>query len=217
MTDKVIYTGEQCKLSMVTHNIHQVPHHDCGGCGEWVSYVRVNNSLFFDSNCDCTCYRTQPEERSWDDLADFINRCSGPAHSRLVKAVGLDRPIPQALMEYTLFLDNERWPAKGLKGEVVICRTSTAFQKTIEALGFPEAIYFDNNLGEASAMEGRQCAKWLLDRCRDLFESRQQVPDIRFHVHSLNPIAAKEIEAIGRDIANLHSRCQSSTEVKHHE
>lgn len=204
MTDKVIYTGEQCKLSMVTHNIHQVPHHDCGGCGEWVSYVRVNNNLFFDSNCDCTRYHTQPEERSWNDLADFINRCSDPAHSRLVKAVGLDRPIPQALMEYTLFLDDERWPSENLKGSIVICRDAEAFRNTIEALGYPTAIHFDNDLGPGD--EGRHCAKWLMTRIIDRHQSLGlPIPTIDYAVHSQNPVGSMEIAGFMGDIARYRS------------
>ncbi len=100
--------------------------------------------------------------------------------------------------KYRLFLDDERWPTD-MYSPLVICRTGKAFMETIEALGYPEMIYFDNDLG--GEIEGKHCAQWLLDRIIDGHEKGEAIPDIEFHVHSQNSVSSKEIEKIMVDIA----------------
>lgn len=117
---------------------------------------------------------------------------------------------PQSLMDYTLFLDDERWPSEHLKGSLVICRNAEAFRSTIVALGYPTMIYFDNDLGPGD--EGVDCAKWLLERIINRhLELGDPIPNITFEVHSQNPVAAKEIHATMSDIAHYLNR----TEVIH--
>lgn len=99
--------------------------------------------------------------------------------------------------KYRLFLDDERWPTD-LYSPLVICRTGQAFMDTVEALGYPEVIYFDNDLG--GEIEGKHCAQWLLDRIIDRHEKGEPIPSIKFHVHSQNSVSAKEIAKIMGDI-----------------
>lgn len=57
-------------------------------------------------------------------------------------------------------------------------------------------ISFDNDLGEHE-IEGRKIAHWVFSQVR------QGVPKpVRLSCHSMNPIAAKEINATIKDIAN---------------
>lgn len=83
-------TGEQVKAAMTAAGITYVEHHDCGGCGYMTNYVRVGDHLLFDPGCDCG-YLREPEPRSWDSAAEWINMQTSPAvTARLLQAFGFD-------------------------------------------------------------------------------------------------------------------------------
>ncbi len=95
-----------------------------------------------------------------------------------------------------LFLDDERNPEDvtwvALPDVVLeIVRDFDAFTAHIETNGIPDFISFDNDLG-FQIPEGRDCAKWLVERVLD---GDAQFPDgFQFEVHSKNPPAAKFIK-----------------------
>lgn len=99
-------------------------------------------------------------------------------------------------MRYSIFLDDERFPAIVLDHPQVIVRTFEQFVETVETLGFPKSISFDNDLGQAK--EGKHCAQWLLEHAQQADVSIH-LPHIEYYVHSQNPIAAREIEALMED------------------
>ncbi len=112
-------------------------------------------------------------------------------------------------IKYQLFLDDERWPGPSLAGVklLVICRNYDAFVSTVQQLGYPEFIYFDNDLGEPK--EGKDCAQWLLDRIIDRRElNGEAVPDIGWAVHSQNSAVTKEIDKKMGDIIRYKSISQ---------
>ena len=115
-------------------------------------------------------------------------------------------------MSYHLFLDDIRLP-----GEVTwvqlptplepwkIVRNFDQFVSAIKCHGLPEFIAFDHDLsyehyltaGEETInystfgeKTGLDCAKWLVEYCRDL-----KVPLPRYVVHSMNPAGCRNIES----------------------
>ena len=85
-----IVTAEQVRIAMIEAKIVRVPHHDCGACGSVTAYVRRDNALFYDSNCDCTRKDSLPRQVPWGDAAEWINMQSKPETRReLAKRFGL--------------------------------------------------------------------------------------------------------------------------------
>jgi hypothetical protein len=101
-------------------------------------------------------------------------------------------------MSYQLFLDDIRtvamvYPARA-ESDFVIVRDHSAFKETIIKLGLPAFISFDNDLGldenNELAPDGYACAKWLV------YESGLDLRELRFYVHSANPVAKVQIESL---------------------
>lgn len=85
---------------------------------------------------------------------------------------------------YKLYLDDERNPKT--PGPWVVVRSYDDFVSTIEKLGLPSYISFDNDLGE-NKPEGYDCAKWLVNVKK--FDLR----NVEINVHSANPNAPDNI------------------------
>ncbi len=101
-------------------------------------------------------------------------------------------------MAYKLFLDDLRtvqmvYPNQQ-EDEYVIVRTYQAFVNHIQEKGLPEFISFDNDLGEDEhgylLEDGYAAAKWLV------YESELDLRQLRFKVHSANPVARIQIESL---------------------
>ncbi len=88
------------------------------------------------------------------------------------------------MKSYKLYLDDERNPKTS--GPWVVVRNYDDFVSTIEKLGLPSYISFDNDLGEGQP-EGYDCAKWLVNVKR--FDLR----NVEINVHSANPKAPDNI------------------------
>ena len=106
--------------------------------------------------------------------------------------------IKPASMSYQLFLDDIRtvamvYPAMA-ESDFVIVRDHSAFKETILKLGLPSYMSFDNDLGldehSELAPDGYACAKWLV------YESGLDLRELRFYVHSANPVAKVQIESL---------------------
>jgi len=98
-----------------------------------------------------------------------------------------------------LFLDDIRTidmvydPSR--EAEFDIVRTYDDFVDYIKQNGLPEFISFDNDLGldksgQHVAPDGYAAAKWLV------YESGLDLRPLKFHVHSANPVAARQIEGL---------------------
>ncbi len=99
---------------------------------------------------------------------------------------------------YQLFLDDVRdvsmvYPVL-TNEDFVVVRTCEEFIDCIQKKGLPSFISFDNDLGidyngELLA-DGYAAAKWLVH------ESSLNLKDLKFYVHSANPVAAVQIKSL---------------------
>jgi len=78
--------------------------------------------------------------------------------------------------------------------EFEIVRNYKDFVSYIKHNGLPAFISFDNDLGldedGSLALDGYAAAKWLV------YESGLDLRTLKFHVHSANPVAAKQIKGL---------------------
>lgn len=101
-------------------------------------------------------------------------------------------------MSYKLFLDDIRNVsmiyANATDNDFVIVRNFEDFKSTITEMGLPAFISFDNDLGEDAEKnilpDGYHCAKWLV------YESELDLRELKFHVHSANPVATEQIKGL---------------------
>lgn len=101
-------------------------------------------------------------------------------------------------MTYKLFLDDIRdvkMVYKSLTNEdFIIVRNFKDFKQVIIEKGLPELISFDNDLGldenDNIAEDGYFAAKWLV------YESGLDLRNLKFNVHSANPVASKQIQSL---------------------
>ncbi|MBF4519121.1 hypothetical protein IRZ71_22435 [Flavobacterium sp. ANB] len=101
-------------------------------------------------------------------------------------------------MSYKLFLDDIRDVnmvyKKLTNDDFVVVRNFNDFKKVILENGLPELISFDNDLGldenDIIAEDGYAAAKWLV------YESGLDLIDLKFNVHSANPVAAQQIQSL---------------------
>jgi hypothetical protein len=75
-----------------------------------------------------------------------------------------------------------------------VVRNYSDFINYIKSNGLPDFISFDNDLGldsnEELAPDGYACAKWLV------YESGLDLKNLKFKVHSANPVAAEQIKGL---------------------
>ncbi|WP_406843165.1 cyclic-phosphate processing receiver domain-containing protein [Flavobacterium soyae] len=98
-------------------------------------------------------------------------------------------------MTYKLFLDDIRDVnmvyKKLTNDDFIVVRNSHDFKKVILEKGLSELISFNNDLGldenDQVAEDGYVCAKWLV------YESGIDLKNLKFNVHSANPVASKQI------------------------
>jgi len=97
-----------------------------------------------------------------------------------------------------LFLDDIRTIEmvydQSMESEFDIVRTYDEFVDYIKTKGLPEFISFDNDLGldenGAIAPDGYAAVKWLV------YKSGLDLINLKFKVHSANPVASKQIEGL---------------------
>ncbi len=90
-----------------------------------------------------------------------------------------------------------------------VVRTYDEFINYVKANGLPEFVSFDNDLGlddkNEVAPDGYAVAKWLV------FESGLDLSNMRFHVHSANPVATRQIKSLLNNYKR-HLRSQRKSE-----
>lgn len=103
-----------------------------------------------------------------------------------------------------LFLDDVRTIEmvydKSLESEFDIVRTYIEFKQYIKKNGIPAYISFDNDLGLTPngkvAPDGLAAAKWLV------YNSNLDLKDLKFFVHSANPVASEQIRGLLNNYIN---------------
>lgn len=95
--------------------------------------------------------------------------------------------------KYTLFLDDERFPARvSAVGDFKIARTIAEAQEIIRQHGVPDFISFDHDLGD-NEPTGYDFAKWLVDQH---LNGNLNISSMGFYVHSQNPVGARNINML---------------------
>lgn len=97
-----------------------------------------------------------------------------------------------------LFLDDVRTVdmvyTENMISQFHVVRTYNEFVEYIKQNGLPEFISFDNDLGLAQdgtvAPDGLAAAKWLV------YQSGLDLKDLKFKVHSANPVASEQIKGL---------------------
>ena len=97
-----------------------------------------------------------------------------------------------------LFLDDIRTIdmvyEKSMESEFDIVRTYLDFVEYVQKNGLPDFISFDNDLGLDEngevAPDGYAAAKWLV------YESKLDLRNLKFKVHSANPVASEQIRGL---------------------
>lgn len=101
-------------------------------------------------------------------------------------------------MKYKLFLDDIRtvkmvYPSME-EEDFAIVRNYKEFVAYISKNGLPEFISFDNDLGldenNEIGLDGYAASKWLV------YESGLNIINLKFKVHSANPVASKQIQGL---------------------
>jgi len=89
---------------------------------------------------------------------------------------------------------------KSLESEFDIVRNYNEFVAYIKKNGLPNFISFDNDLGldenGVIAPDGYAAAKWLV------YESNLDLTNLKFYVHSANPVAAEQIRGLLNNYIN---------------
>lgn len=94
------------------------------------------------------------------------------------------------MSSWTLFLDDERFPARE-DAEIVICRTSSSALAEILARGCPTRMLLDHDLGEGddtSSVFYPAFEALVLDGVIEIPEG------FTFDVHSMNPVGARNLQ-----------------------
>lgn len=109
-------------------------------------------------------------------------------------------------MNYSIFLDDERWPEHVTWVELpstrwLVVRNYQQFKDNIQLRGMPEYVTFDHDLQDFYSFDpesgecveehtGMSCLKWLVDYCQD---HDMMLPVCFFH--SMNPIGVKNMKS----------------------
>lgn len=110
-----------------------------------------------------------------------------------------------------LFLDDIRTIEmvydKSMEAEFDIVRTYDEFVEYIEKNGLPKFISFDNDLGLDQngeiAKDGYAAAKWLV------YNSGLDLRNLKFSVHSANPVAAEQIRGLLKNYIDYLNKDQA--------
>lgn len=76
-------TAAQVMAAMMAAGITRIDRQPCAQCGVQLSYTRVGNQLFYNSDCD---QHNTPHPFSWQDAADWVNLTRDPTNRTNVAA-----------------------------------------------------------------------------------------------------------------------------------
>jgi len=73
-------TAENFKKAVEEKGLQTWTLRECGICSAPLKYIFAGGEVFYDNNCDCVNYYTEPQLRSYGDLADHYNRQTNEAY-----------------------------------------------------------------------------------------------------------------------------------------
>lgn len=76
----MIKTVEEIKNQIRNKNITYIATRECSICGCVIGFEINDGHPFFDSNCDCTSFWSDPQHKTWQEVADFFN-CNQPENN----------------------------------------------------------------------------------------------------------------------------------------
>lgn len=76
------YTGDQVREAMIASDIKYAHARNCSLCDAPLFFRREGDRIFWSGDCDCTTYGSGLQERSWDEIAAWINMQTSPEASR---------------------------------------------------------------------------------------------------------------------------------------
>lgn len=69
-------TGVEIREAIIKHKVVSIHTRSCSICDHALRYLFKRDRVFYDSNCDCTTFYTDPEPRTWDSVAFTYNNMS---------------------------------------------------------------------------------------------------------------------------------------------
>lgn len=95
-------------------------------------------------------------------------------------------------MSYTLFLDDLRWPTKGLVNPI-IARCCLDAINIVETRGLPTVLSFDHDLGDG-VTTSPTFMWWLIDQHQDGKLDLNKVEKV--FIHSANPVGSQNLKGL---------------------
>lgn len=72
------------------------PHHQCGGCSEWVGWAIINGKPHFSTRCNCTHMSSPLRPDTWDEVAEFYNM---QRHPKAIASIAEQWDLPDPFAE----------------------------------------------------------------------------------------------------------------------
>jgi hypothetical protein len=82
-------TAEEVEKAAHEHGLGFVWVGECGICLTPVGYVFDDESVAWDGSCKCAAYTTPPQDRTFQDVADLINRTPDAQRPELAARFGI--------------------------------------------------------------------------------------------------------------------------------
>lgn len=80
-------TADKVQQAIGAHGIRSWVLRLCSMCDAPLVYRFEGEHVTFDSNCDCVRYRSRPQERSHQNVADTINRQTPDMRARMWRSL----------------------------------------------------------------------------------------------------------------------------------
>lgn len=69
-------TAEELKEMAQKNGVTRIIERKCSICGHPIGWIISEGKLYFDSNCDCVSYRSQPIEETWEYFVERYNNAT---------------------------------------------------------------------------------------------------------------------------------------------
>jgi hypothetical protein len=67
-------TAEDFQRQVKEHDIRSWTLRCCSICETALNFIFDGDDVYYDSNCNCVTFRTIPQERTYQDIADIYNK-----------------------------------------------------------------------------------------------------------------------------------------------
>lgn len=76
-----VTTPAEVRLAIIAAGVTTIDTRECSICGTKLFYLFDQNAIkntedegvYYSTDCDCVSYRTPPQSRTWEDIANSIN------------------------------------------------------------------------------------------------------------------------------------------------